>query len=189
MLSGYRKSSGVFESSGEGFGFVKVQARITLPPEVRSDIDRLRQAWNPERATGNPAHITVVYQDEAPDPCVLAERLRLAAARIGPFPLAIGTLMRFPEPTRGAFLTVADPTQGVARLRGLVLTPPFTRRSRFGLHVTMLHPDQGFRLDSAWAAFEGMPQVGGFEVRELQLVGPDNGVLQAFPLAQIAEPL
>jgi len=181
--SGYRKSSGVFESSGEGFGFVKVQARITLPPEIRSDIDRLRQAWNPERATGNPAHITVVYQDEAPDPGVLAERLRLAAARIRPFPLAIGSLMRFPEPTRGAFLTVADPTQGVARLRELVLTSPFTRRSRFGLHVTMLHPDQGFRLDSAWAAFEGLPQVGGFEVRELQLVGPDNGVLRVFPLA------
>lgn len=167
---------------------MKVQARITLPADVRRDIDRLRAAWNPERATGNPAHVTVAYQDEAPDPALLAERLRRVAAQTLPFRLTVGPVMRFPGPAGGAFLTVADPSGFVAAIRAVVLAPPFTRRERFGLHVTLLHPDQGSRTESAWAAFEGLPPVGGFAVTELQLVRPDSGVLAFFPLAPDAEP-
>jgi 2'-5' RNA ligase len=162
---------------------VKVQARITLPPSVRHPVDTLRAEWNPERATGNPAHVTVIYHDEAPDPTLLAARLRLAASRVAPFRVSVGSVQRFPEPDRGAYLTAADPDGGVAAVRELVLASPFSRRTRYGLHVTLLHPDQGFRLESAWAAFENLPPVGEFEVAELQMVGPDNSVLAAFQLA------
>lgn len=167
---------------------MKIQARITLPADVRRDIDHSRLIWNPERATGNPAHLTVAYQDEAPDPALLAQRLRRVAAQTVPFLLTIGPVARFPGPAGGAFLTVADPSGGVAAIRAALLAPPFAGRERFGLHVTLLHPDQGARTESAWAAFEGLPPVGGFEVTELQLVGPDNGVLVVFPLAPNARP-
>ena len=166
---------------------MKMQARIVLPPDVRQDIDRLRAAWNPERATSNPAHVTVAYHDEATDPTLLAERLRLVAARTVPFRLSFGPAARFPGSAGGAFLTVADSSGGVAAVREALLAPPFTRRERFDLHVTLLHPDQGSRVESAWAAFECLSPVGGFEVTELQLVGPDNGVLAVFPLPA-AEP-
>ncbi len=167
---------------------MKVQARITLPPNTRHDVDQLRATWNPEKALGNPAHVTVAYQDEAPDAALLTKRLREAATRTPPFRLIVGTAARFAEPTRGAFLTVADPTGGVAALRDQILAPPFSRRCGFGLHVTLLHPDQGHRLEEAWPAFERLPAVGPFTVTHLQVVGPDNAVLAAFPLAPDAEP-
>lgn len=167
---------------------MKIQTRITLPPDVRREIDRVRMACNPERAAGNPAHVTVAYQDEAPDPALLAERLHGVAARTRPFRLAVGQAGRFPPPARGAFPAVADPAGAVAAIRAQVLAPPFTRRERFGLHVTLLHPDQGERLESAWAAFAALPPAGEFEVTAIELVGPDNAVLAVFPLAQRPSP-
>ncbi len=163
---------------------MKVQARITLPTDVRREIDRLRLAWDPEHATDNPAHVTVAYQDEAPDPAVLAERVRLAASKVGRFRLMVGPAERFPAPALGAFLRVVDPTGGVAVIRDEVLAPPFTRRARFGLHITLLHPDKGERLVSAWPAFVMLPSAGSFEVTEIEMVGPNNAVLSAFPLVE-----
>ena len=151
---------------------MRVQARITLPLDVRSEIDSLRTKWNPERAAGNPAHITIAYHDEAPDPSLLMERLHIAAARVTPFRLALGSAKRFPEPVRGAYLEVADHTGGVAAIREILLAPPFTRRDRFGLHVTLLHPDQGERLELAWPDLSNIAELGTFEVDELQMVGP-----------------
>lgn len=161
---------------------MKVQARITLPADVRQAIDELRIAWNPERALGNPAHITVAYHDEAPDPSLLAERLRRVAGQTSRFRLTVGTAQRFPSPVRGAYLAVDDPAGSVMAFREAVLTPPFTRRSRFGLHITMLHPDQGDRLDEAWPSFAAFIPPGSFEVHQIELVGPDNAVIDVFPL-------
>lgn len=165
---------------------MKVQARITLPPDVRHAIDQVRMVYNPERAAGNPAHITVAYHDEAPNPVLLIERVRQAAYRIRPFHLKVGMAAQFPPPAIGAFLQVADPTGGVAAIRNVILATPFTRREQFGLHVTLLHPDYGGRLVEAWPAFTGLPLVGEFQVTEIQVVGPDNAVLAVFPLAREA---
>lgn len=162
---------------------MKIQARITLPTKVRQEIDRLRLTWNPERAAGNAAHVTVTYHDEAPDADLLAERLRFAAAQTSPFRLIIGEAAKFPKPASGAFLSVADPTGGVASIRKTVLAPPFACRQRFGLHITLLHPDQGERLQTAWPAFVGLATVGSFEVEELEMIGPDNAVMAVFALS------
>lgn len=162
---------------------MRVQARITLPGDIRGGIDALRQRWNPERAAGNPAHVTIAYHDEAPDAALLAGRLRRAAAGVGPFRLSLGPAARFPEPIRGVYLSVNDPAGAVAELRAALLAPPFARRSRFGLHVTLLHPDQGERLEEAWPELSALELVGSFEVSEVQLVGPDNGAMDAFRLS------
>jgi 2'-5' RNA ligase len=161
---------------------VKVQARITLPLDARRAIDELRARWNPERATGNPAHVTVAYHDEAPEAAVLIERVHLAAARTPPFSLEVGAAARFAPPAHGAFLTVADPARGVEAIRQLLLAPPFTRRRRFGLHVTLLHPDQGTRLDDAWPAFAALSPPGRFLVTQLEVVDADSAVLARAPL-------
>ena len=161
---------------------MRVQVRITLPLDIRREIDSLRAKWNPERAIGNPAHITIAYHDEAPDPSLLTERLHIAAAGVAPFWLALGSAKRFPEPVRGAYLDVADPTGGVAAIREILLAPPFTRRDRFGLHVTLLHPDQGERLEHAWPDLSSLGELGTFEVTELQMVGSGQETLAVFRL-------
>jgi 2'-5' RNA ligase len=161
---------------------MKIQLRITLPPDVRESVDALRLRWNHERARGNPAHLTLVYHDEAPDVALLVERLREVASEVEPFPLTVGPAMRFPEPICGAFLSVADPTDAVTAIRARLLAPPFTQRSHYGLHVTLLHPDQGDRLESAWPEIERLPPVDPFLVTELDMVGPNNETLLSVPL-------
>jgi hypothetical protein len=53
------------------------------------------------------------------------------------------------------YLSVIDPSGAVSATRAVVLAPPFTRRERFGLHVALLHPDQGERTEAAGVAFGG----------------------------------
>jgi hypothetical protein len=155
--------------------------------EHRRELDDFRMNWNPERAAGNPAHITIAYHDEAPDPELLAQRLRDLVGEITPFRLTIGAARRFSGSAGGAFLEVHDPTEAVTQLRSRLLAPPFVRRSRFGLHVTLLHPDQGWRVDSAWSAIEALALPGIFEVTELQRIGPANEVLETVPLRNVSD--
>jgi hypothetical protein len=78
---------------------------------------------------------------------------------------------------RGVFLAVSDPSDSVARLRGSLLAPPFSSRSRFGLHVTVLHPDRGEREDEAWGALSAFPPAGRMCVEERLLVDDADQVL------------
>lgn len=169
----------------------RVQARITLPDAARRALDAARMRWNPEVATGNPAHLTVVYHDEAPDVPLLRERLAEAVREVEPFELVVGAPHRFSPPAAGAFLAVSDPSGGVARLRERVLRPPFRARERFGLHVTLLHPAQGERLAAAWPELSALASPGAFAVRVIELIsgaGPATATLASFALATGATP-
>jgi 2'-5' RNA ligase len=164
---------------------MRVQARVTVPSELRIAIDEFRMRWDPEKATGNPAHITLAYHDEAPAPRLLAERLLQAAGSIAPFELELGVVKQFREPVRGIYLSVEDPSRGFAAIREILLQPPFTRRGQFGLHVTLLHPDQGRRLQAAWDDLSDRSFRGTFVVKELQLVGAKNETLMSVSLSQV----
>lgn len=148
----------------------RVQLRITLPAALRASIDDARLRWNPEVATNNPAHLTLIYHDEAPDVALLSTRLAQSCAAQQPFVLQLGALRQFAPPNAGAFLEVADPPDGVRRLRELVLAPPFTSRSRFGLHVTVLHPDYGARLADAWRSLLQLAHAGTFTADRVELI-------------------
>lgn len=151
-----------------------LQARVTLPDELQRRIAPLRERWNPERALGNPAHVTIVYQDEASDADLLEARLRATACNLTPFELSVDGPARFPDPARGAFLRVSDLTNAISFVRYEVLRPPFAPRRRFGLHVTVLHPDQRQRFDEAWPEISKFPKLGTFLVSALQLVDTCN---------------
>jgi 2'-5' RNA ligase superfamily len=148
----------------------RVQLRIELSAALRALVEPLRARWNPERALGNPAHVTAIYHDEASDPGLLWERAALAAARLAPFELAVHGARRFEPPVRGVFLAVSDASASIARLRESVLAPPFSSRSRFGLHVTVLHPDRGEREGEVWEALSALPPLGRMRVDQLLLV-------------------
>jgi hypothetical protein len=164
---------------------MRVQARITLPAALRPTIDAARVRWNPEIATGNPAHVTIVYHDEAPDPALLRARLERACRSVTPFALRLGAVRRFDPPVMGAFLAVADPTEGIAKLRARVLESPFRARERFGLHVTLLHPAQGDRLAEAWPGLASLSDAGSFVAERVDVVasaGGETKVLASFEL-------
>lgn len=141
-----------------------------MPETLRTAIDAARVRWNPEIATGNPAHVTIVYDDEAPDPTLLRERLERACRSVAPFALHLGDVRRFEPPVIGAFVAVADPTDGIAQLRARVLEAPFRARERFGLHVTLLHPALGDRLAQAWPALSSLSDAGSFVAERVDVV-------------------
>lgn len=164
---------------------MRARARITLPASLGHGIDAVRLRWNPEVATGNPAHVTAVYDDEAPDLSTLQDRLAEVCRSLSPFELSVGRAWPFPSPAGGVFLEVADPDGGVERIRHFVLRPPFRARSHFGLHVTLLHPDQGERMEAAWPSLADLRAPGTFTVRSIDLVsgsGTQTGILAAFDL-------
>ena len=149
---------------------MRVQVRITLPEALRAPIDALRMRWNPEVAAGNPAHATLIYHDEAPDPELLQLRLEAACEITAPFRVELGRAAEFRHPAAGAFLKLADPTEAVRSLRRQVLEAPFQARARFGLHVTLLHPAQGARLAEAWPTFAAIESPGPFLVESIDLI-------------------
>jgi 2'-5' RNA ligase len=157
---------------------VRVQARITLPEALRAPIEALRMRWNPEVATGNPAHATLVYHDEATDAELLRSRLETACETLAPFRVELGPATEFRHPARGAFLKLADPSGAVRVLRQRILGPPFRARERFGLHVTLLHPAQGDRLAEAWPSFASFQGPGAFLVESIDLIGGAGRAIQ-----------
>jgi len=167
---------------------MRIQARIPLPPHLVASIDPIRRRWSPLHARGNPAHVTLAYHDEAPEPHLLRERLRLAAAGTPRFDLAVGGAKRFEPPVAGAYLEVADTSGVVAALRARLLAPPFAPRARFGPHVTLVHPAEAAQLEAAWPELVALPAPGPFAVDALELVDPANTVVGRFPLPAYAPP-
>jgi 2'-5' RNA ligase len=145
------------------------QIRITVPGALRAEIDAIRARFNPELVPHNPAHATIVYHDELADPALLRERLAEAVARTAPFELEIGGARRF-RGAEGAYLAVTDPSGAVEKLRRAILAPPSTPRTRLVLHVTLLHPRFGHRLEEAWPAFEPLRFDRRFRVESLELM-------------------
>jgi hypothetical protein len=164
----------------------RIQVRITLPESLRAAIDAARMRWNPEVASNNPAHVTVVYHDEAPDAGLLRSRLEQACRTFSSFTLHLGAVKRFAPPDAGAFIEVSDPDGRVRQLRALALAPPFTPRARFGLHLTLLHPAHGMRLPEAWPSLSGLGRAGAFAVERVDViagVGAATETLASFALA------
>lgn len=161
----------------------RAQVRITLPEAFRATIDPLRRKWIPEHAIGNPAHLTIIYHDEAPDLDLLMTRLLTALSCRSAFPLELGLAQKFPDSVRGAFLNLLDPTGGVSGIREIILTPPFSERVRFSLHATILHPSHGDRLNEAWPDIRNLPALGRFIVDEVQVVGSSNHTIATIRLA------
>jgi 2'-5' RNA ligase len=160
------------------------QIRITVPGALRAEIDAIRERINPELVPSNPAHATIVYHDEIADPVLLRERVAAAAAALDPFELEIGGVLRFRPPAQGAYLAVADASGAVERLRSAILAPPSTPRKRVALHVTLLHPAFGSRLESAWPELEPLRFDRRFRVASLELISGDRKSLsfESFPL-------
>jgi len=163
---------------------LREQVRITLPRAVGAEVDALRERFNPELVPGNPAHATIVYHDEIDDLALLRERVAAAAAALGPFELELGAARCFQPPARGAYLAVCDASSVVQTLRRVILAPPSTPRTRLALHVTLLHPAFGRRLEEAWPELESLRFERRFRVTSLELISGNRDAITiaSYPL-------
>ena len=179
-----RRAAEIATPSSGGNRVSRVQARIELSAQLSALVEPHRQRWNPERARRNPAHVTVVYHDEAPLPGLLRDRLAAAVSQLPVFELALGLPRRFLLPAAGVFLEVTDPAGAIARLREQVLREPFHPRTAFGLHVTILHPDYAHRMPEAWPELSQLRPSGSMQVAEISLIGPSNEPIERFPFSE-----
>jgi 2'-5' RNA ligase superfamily len=66
------------------------RAQVTLLLRDLPKVESLRAALDPAMATQIPAHVTAIYDDEAPDSDLLIARVREAASTIPPIELRLG---------------------------------------------------------------------------------------------------
>lgn len=71
----------------------RVQATLLL--RDLSAIESLRPRLDPRIAALIPAHVTGIYEDEAPDSDLLVERLRVACREVPPIELRLGRVTAF----------------------------------------------------------------------------------------------
>jgi 2'-5' RNA ligase len=146
----------------------RVQATLLLRdlPSVES----LRAELDPRMAALIPAHVTVVYDDEAPDPDLLADGLRDAGREAPPIELRLATVAAFEPPDEGLYVATKA-SDGLARLRVAVLRPPFmVTRSGFWPHVTVLNPRSVEACEEDWRSLIGREVGVSVTVSEVALV-------------------
>ena len=154
---------------------VREQVRITLPEQLRQRVEPIRRQWDPDRAAHNPAHVTVIYHDEADDPGLLRARLRTVTESWPRFALRLGAARVFGVPSRGIYLETDDCEQGTRRPRDAVLGPPFRPRGDFVSHVTLLHPERGARGDEAWQRLCDWRIDASFAVEAFEIIQGEKG--------------
>ncbi len=136
-------------------------------------------------AASIPPHVTLVYDDEAPDAALLLDRLCEVCATIPPVALQLGSVQAFEAPDAGLYVaTEAGPS--FALLRAQVLTPPFAPRRAVRPHVTLLHPRSIAGAPADWRTQVGTSIAQTTIIREVTLLRSDGGtwrVQAEIPLA------
>jgi hypothetical protein len=158
-----------------------------LPPAFARGVETVRHEWDPGMAALIPAHVTLVYPEEAPSVELLVERLRSASPHVQPFRLRTGTLSG--SDTAGVFVDVEDVDGGFRALRDELLRPPFDRVA-FVPHVTLVHPRTSSRGAELRSGGPPLP-AHQFTARDVAITAFDGvrwAVLQRFPLGRRGGP-
>jgi 2'-5' RNA ligase len=149
----------------------------------RHALEELRRTWDPEMARQIPAHITLIYPEEVPDPAELAAGARLAAARTAPFTIALGPPFHAGSPADGVFLHISDPEDGIGRFRTAAV--PAGQATAFPPHVTIVHPRTSRHGAQAWAELADIHFDARFTITEVAVTAYDGTrwpTLQTIPL-------
>jgi hypothetical protein len=141
------------------------QASLYLPDSTQ--IEFLRQLYNPTQARLIPAHVTLCREDEVTDWNSFQERLE----SLVPFAIAI----EFGPPIRDdnlVFLPVRNGADEFHKLRRLLLMDDCRELTP---HVTIIHPRNGICTDEIFADI--CAQVSPFHVtiREVMLIEQEDG--------------
>jgi 2'-5' RNA ligase len=161
-------------------------ATVFLPPEIASSIEAVRQEWDPDMATQIPAHVTLIYPNEAPRLDLLISRIGASCSTASPFRLRLGPMTCFERPERGVYVEVADIDGGYSALREEVLRPPF-QGTAFPPHATLVHPRTSNRGRELWQCERYQWSNQEFTAREVSITafgGARWVVLMTFTLGR-----
>jgi 2'-5' RNA ligase len=164
-------------------------ATIFLPPEVAAPLEIARRQWDPDMAAMIPAHVTVVYPNEAPSADVLADWVSATVARITPFRLRLGPRACFGRPEDGIYVDVDDIDGGYGDLREAMLGAE-RRHVPYTPHVTILHPRTSRHGRALWDSGWTAPPAREFTVREVAITAFDGvrwPAVMTFPLSDEGE--
>ncbi len=127
---------------------VRHHVAVRPPEAVAAALERWRARWDPVMAARAPAHVTVVYPEELPDPA--AQIAGVAALVRAPFRLRLGAVRR-----EGAWLYVAvdDLDGGWQDVRDRLV--PHGRLDVGPPHLTLVHPRTSSSAEAAWRALRG----------------------------------
>ena len=127
---------------------VRHHVAVRPPEAVAAPLERLRARFDPVMAARAPAHVTVVYPEELPDPAV--QVARVAAVVRAPFRLRFGEVRR-----EGGWVHVAvdDLDGGWQDVRDRLV--PHGQLDVGPPHLTLVHPRTSSAAEAAWRVLRG----------------------------------
>lgn len=146
---------------------------VFLEPTVAGPVEVLRRRWDPAMASQIDAHVSAAYPTEIESVLSLGDRLRDAAARIGPFELRLGSMARRSGAHWWVGAEVVDPDGRLDRLRA-VIVPPGRRRADVAPHVTIVHPRHSNLGATAWPSISRAALSGRFTVSKVSITAYDG---------------
>ncbi|WP_433795318.1 2'-5' RNA ligase family protein [Actinoplanes sp. CA-252034] len=150
-------------------------------------LESRRQTWDPVMAAVVPAHVTLLYPEEAlirqpagPTPRPEIRDGRPAQERVleprqveepiagtAPFRLRLGAIITLDEGQGGVFVAVQDVDGAWAHLRHRILGQAPGLTSGFPPHATIVHPRTSSRGPECWEALRGSSLSGEFTISEI----------------------
>lgn len=124
---------------------------LFVPEPAATEIDRLRQLWDPAMANQIAPHLTVSYPDELHTLEAALAFIDLASRRVGGFEARLGDLVHDGNPAGGVFVEVEDVKGMWGRLRHMAIADPGGAAHEVSPHVTVVHPRTSALGELAWA--------------------------------------
>ena len=149
------------------------------------EMERIRQAFNPEQYRLINSHVTLCREDEL-EP--LEQVLRnLAALDIGSVSLDVGTPQRF-SAGKGVLIPAIGPNAGFHNLRAQVLRGIIEQPRNHEPHITLMHPRNATCTDEIFAHIESCTFPRQINFHEVALIEQEMGekwaVLEVFALGK-----
>jgi 2'-5' RNA ligase len=151
---------------------MRTQATLLLPYlGLASD---LRRSLDPEMSSTMGPHVTIIYDDEAPDADLLSKRLISICRTTAPIDLHLEVIKPFQPKETGLYVSVKANASFFA-IRSKALAPPFrSRHGSFEPHVTILHPKSRINDRVNWMQHIGTPIRVSLTIQEISVVSYDG---------------
>ena len=119
-------------------------------------IEAWRRRWDPIMAERVPAHITLIFPNEAHDGQVLLDRAEKACRRRPSFSLGLlGVTCPNGRPEELVFVEVHDEEGSFVQLRSELLGSPCALSGMAAPHITIVHPATSSLGKEAWESLRG----------------------------------
>ena len=163
----------------------RVQLTLFVQAAQAREIERIRQAFNPEQYRLINSHVTLCREDEL-EPIEQVLR-NLAALDGGSVCLDFGHVQRF-SAGKGVLIPAIGANEGFQRLRAQVLRGITEQPRNHEPHITLMHPRNATCTDEIFAHIESCTFPRQINFHEVALIEQEMGekwaVLEVFALGK-----